>query len=95
MYNSASLPHANMEQASGNASLAAQKMQGLNPPFNILIHSIRKRLCDTDGISAKAAIDGLVKAGIFADDSTKYIKKISFSQEKGAEEKTIFEITEA
>ena len=57
--------------------------------FNIHIHSIRKRLTDPDGISAKAAIDGIVKTGLLKDDSTKEIKEIIYSQEKGSEEKTI------
>ena len=58
------------------------------------MHSVRKRLTDIDGLSAKAAIDGLIKSGILVDDSTKYIQTISFSQEKGKEEKTILTFTE-
>ena len=61
--------------------------------FSLHIHSIRKRLADPDGISAKAAIDGIVKAGLLEDDSTKEIKEIIYSQEKGDEEKTIITLT--
>jgi len=63
------------------------------PRFNslvcITIHSYRKRLADPDGISAKAAIDGLVKAGILANDTTKQIEEVRFKQTKTkGEEKT-------
>lgn len=78
--------------------LGAQKAAGLNPPFDIYVHVIRKRLCDPDGISAKAAIDGLVKAGVLPDDSDRFVKKVSYTQEKAAkdeEEKTIITIVES
>jgi len=44
-------------------------------------------LADCDGISAKAAIDGIVKAGILRADTAQAIKEITYSQEKttGAE----------
>lgn len=61
---------------------------------NIHIHSIRKRLVDPDGISGKAAIDGLVHAGVLEDDSSEFINQVSYSQEKGKEEKTIITIEE-
>jgi hypothetical protein len=44
--------------------------------------SYRSRLADADGISAKAAIDGLVMCGILADDSTKEIREIRYQQVK-------------
>ena len=62
-------------------------------PVEIHVHSIRKRLCDADGISAKAAIDGLVHAGILADDSPKEVKSVTFSQDKGTPEMTEITIT--
>ena len=68
--------------------------QRFDSPVNISVHSIRRRLADPDGISAKAAIDGIVKAGILADDSHKEVCKVSYSQEKGKEEETIITITE-
>ena len=58
----------------------------------IHIHSRGRRLTDPDGISAKAAIDGLAKGGIFVDDSAKYIKEVSFSQEKSETEETVIDI---
>ena len=62
--------------------------------FSIHIHSIRKRLADPDGISAKAVIDGIVKAGLLKDDTAKEIKEIKYSQEKGIEEKTLITLTQ-
>jgi Holliday junction resolvase RusA-like endonuclease len=56
--------------------------------------SVRKRLTDADGVSAKYAIDALIKAGILIDDSPQYVKEVSFGQEKGKNEKTIIFITE-
>ena len=55
----------------------------------IHVHSRRTRLADPDGISAKAAIDGLVEAGILESDSAKCVEEVSFSQEVGEDETTI------
>jgi len=63
-------------------------------PVRIHIHSIRKRLVDADGVSAKAAIDGLVRCKVLQDDSAKYVESVTHSQEKGLEEKTIITIKE-
>ena len=57
-------------------------MQRFNTPVRILVHSYRRRLADPDGISAKAAIDGIVKAGILSNDSPKQIEEIRFKQTK-------------
>jgi len=81
-----------MEPANGNALLGEEEMSRFDSPVRIHIHSIRNRLVDPDGISAKAAIDGIVKAGILEDDSAKFVKEVSYSQEKGKEEKTIISI---
>ena len=65
--------------------------------YDVHVHSIRKRLADIDGISAKAAIDGIVKSGLLEDDSAKQIRQIKFTQEKckkGEEEKTILNFKE-
>ncbi len=64
------------------------------PPVTIFVHSIRKRMCDMDGISAKAVIDGLVKEGVLWDDNPCFVKEVRFTQEKGKEEKTIITITD-
>ena len=68
--------------------MAKKKTARPNPRYDIHIHSRRKRLADSDGISAKAAIDGIVKTGILPDDSAKYVRNVSYSQEKGDPETT-------
>ena len=83
---------ANVEQNSSYAPMAEEEAKGHHPPYDILVHSIRNRAADIDGISAKAAIDGLVHAGILGDDSAKWVKSIKYTQEKGKEEKTIIDI---
>jgi len=45
--------------------------------MKIHIKSIRKRLTDVDGISAKSCIDGLVLADIIPDDSPDIITEVS------------------
>ena len=62
---------------------------------SVHVHSKRKRLADPDGVSVKAVLDGLRKAGIFVDDSAKYIKEVSYSQAKcetAADEETVIVI---
>jgi len=76
------LPDAYLEPHFGNESVGKKAFKGFHTPVHIRIHSVRKRLCDADGISAKAAIDGIVKAGLLQDDSTKFVKEVRYSQEK-------------
>jgi hypothetical protein len=59
----------------------------------IHIHSKRRRLTDPDGVSHKAAIDGLREGHLLEDDSPLYVKTVSFSQEiTEASEETIIDI---
>lgn len=51
-------------------------------PVVITVTSYRNRLCDADGISAKAAIDGLVHSGLLPDDSPEYVREVRHRQEK-------------
>ena len=87
---------ADMEPDIGDASLEPKGTKGFDTPVCIHIHSLRKRLADIDGISGKAAIDGLVNAGLLLSDSPRHVKEVTHSQEKtrGAEitEITISEI---
>ena len=72
-------------------------MQRFDTQVCITIHSYRRRLCDPDGISGKAVIDGIVKAGILTDDTPEQIKEVRFKQTKiksPAEEKTEIIISE-
>jgi len=74
--------------------LGAQKTARFVAPVSCNIHSVRKRLADVDGVSAKAAIDGLVLAGVLYDDDPSHVKEVTYSQEKGEPEKTIITIKE-
>jgi len=64
---------------------------------SIEIVSYRSRFADADGISAKAAIDGIVAAGVLRDDSAKEISEVRYRQvrvQSEADEKTEIVITE-
>ena len=77
-----SLSTTNVEQGTGNESLATQKAQGFDGPVSIRIHSKRKRLTDSDGACSKYLIDAIVDAGLLRDDSPKEVKEVTHSQEK-------------
>ena len=83
---------ADLESYISDAPLAEEEIERLDSPCRIHIHSHRKREVDADGVSAKAAIDGAVHAGILYDDSPKYVKEVSYSQEKDKEEITYMRI---
>ena len=86
-------PFALLESDTVDEPMGAEETKRHDALCCIHIHSIRKRLADPDGVSAKACIDGLVHAGLLQDDSPKYVKEVSYSQEKGKEEETIITIT--
>ena len=88
---------ANMEQAARLSSVAKKENPRLDPSRRVCLHIIsrRRRLCDPDGISAKALIDGIVMLGVCENDSTKEIECVTFSQvkvSKHEDEQTIVEI---
>jgi hypothetical protein len=73
---------ANLERTIGDESIRTSKSPAFDSPVSIGIHSYRCRLCDVDGISSKALIDGLVLANIIADDSTKEVREVTYEQTK-------------
>lgn len=85
---------ADVEPAAGDASVAAHEV----PPFDSLVRvtfvSIRARLADADGISGKAALDGVVACGILRDDSAEFVQSVEHRQEKGKREETRIVIEE-
>ena len=90
-----SVPNANNKRTIRNEPLGAEKGTGYNQKCSVRVYSKRWRLADPDGISCKAALDGLTKAGVFVDDSAKYIEEVSSRQEKVMtkdEEETIITI---
>lgn len=87
-----------MEQDTGLEALQQKKPTPFTSRVDIFVHTRRKRLIDPDGLSAKAAIDGLVHSGLLEDDSPAHVRKVeTWSQEKtekGEAEETIITITE-
>lgn len=88
----AAVPATDLEQDSCHAPLAAKDVKGLDTRVHIRVISYRKRKHDPDGVSVKAVLDGLTRAGILADDSTEQIKGVSFESIQSDEEKTVIEI---
>ncbi len=87
-------PHADLEQDSGDAALRANEAPRFDSPVRITFIHFRKRLADIDGLSGKAAIDGLVAAGILADDSPQQVAEVVNRQVKGEPERTEIVIEE-
>lgn len=79
----------NVEQSHGDESVGEKTSAGLFARCSITVHSKRKRLADTDGISCKAIVDGLRKAGVFRDDNAAIIEEVRFKQEKATDDETI------
>lgn len=90
--NRAAVPAPDLESDSEHGSKTENVDKEVYPRFRIHVHSKRRRLTDPDGVSAKTAIDGLVKGGIFRDDSAKYISAVTFTQELSKLEETIIEV---
>jgi hypothetical protein len=89
------LSTSDLEPNTPSKQMEAIRLKSLATPVRIHFLSRRIRLTDSDGASAKAVIDGLVRAGFFPDDSPKEISEVSYSQEKikkGEEEETLIYI---
>jgi hypothetical protein len=86
-----------MERPADHALGQAEEMPRFTSPVRLTVTSYRKAVSDTEGVSVKAFLDGLVAAGILENDSCKQIKKVEFETivvgPKG-EEKTVLEITD-
>lgn len=93
--NSCGVSNANLEQDTGDAKIPKDETPEFNSPVDLHVHHIRKRQCDLDGCSVKAAIDGIVARGILPDDSTLWIKSIKTTCSQGEPEKTIFRFEES
>jgi len=91
--NHLAVPSPYLEQNFSDGYMGTKKTTRHDPLRCIRVQSYRKRLTDADGASAKAAIDGLVLAGILIDDSAEYVESVSYSQEKTTgEEYTVITI---
>lgn len=91
--NKARHTNAYVESPARNEPLAEGKAPVFVTRVDVHFHSIRKRLADPDGIVGKYCLDAIVRAGILADDSTKQVRQVTFSQEQGEPEETIITIT--
>ena len=86
----------NKQQTAKFKPLAVAKDKAFCSLVCIYVRSLRHRLPDSDGISWKAAVDGLVQAGILVNDSPRYVKKVDGHCEKipmAQDEETIITIT--
>ena len=86
---------ANVEPIARNEPIQAGRHPTFDTLVDIRIVSYRTRLADADGISGKAAIDGLVHAGVIRDDSPKEVREVSYAQIKvknKEQEKTVIQI---
>lgn len=86
------LPAANVESHIGDEPVGAEEAARLDTRLSVRVISYRKRRHDPDGVSVKAILDGIVRAGILPDDSTDIIKRVAFDSVKSDEEKTVIEI---
>lgn len=92
----ARLRSSKLESNSRNEPIQASRVTTFDSQVDIRIVSYRTRLTDADNVSAKAAIDGLVHAGVIHDDSPKEVREVTYSQTKvknKSEEKTVITIT--
>lgn len=86
----------NVERTTGDESVEASQVPSLDSRVDLRVVSFRVRICDPDGVSAKAAIDGCVHRGLLRDDSAKYIREVRHQQVKvknQSEEKTLLIFT--
>jgi hypothetical protein len=88
----APVPDAHLERDFINELKGPYEMQANDSRYDLHVHNVRKRLADTDGISIKAALDAIVRdeRTVFIDDSAKEIRQVTYSQEQGPQEMTIF-----
>lgn len=87
----------NVEQVTGHALCGEKQAKCFDSPVYIHVCSYRHKLADTDGVSAKAAIDGIVASGLLKDDNAAWVDEVRYRQIKipgTEEEKTIITLEE-
>ena len=82
-----------LEQDHGYAAFPTNDTPAFDSCVSIRVISYRKYNHDTEGVSLKAVLDGLVAFGILVDDSAKQIKEVTFESRKSTIERTVIEIT--
>lgn len=86
-----------MERTTGNEQVSSKRPQSFNSQVDIRFDHYRIDLADPDGLSGKAAIDGIVHYGLLRDDSAKEVREVRHFQHKVKnfeEECTVITITE-
>jgi len=86
-----------VEHAARHAQVEKKQIEPFIARVSIEIVSYRTRLCDVDGVSGKAIIDGIVASGLLQDDTTEFVQEVRYRQIKVKnyeEEKTLVIITE-
>ena len=79
-------PASNMESNTGDEPKRPNGAQKDGEICRVYVHSIRKKLADSDGISGKAMLDGIVDSGLLIDDSPEEVEFVRHTQEKTKEE---------
>jgi len=81
-----------MESNPRDAALSTNGTPSFDTPVAIRVISYRRLNHDPDGVSVKAVLDGLVHAGVLADDSSKQVTQVTFESRKSKDERTVIEI---
>lgn len=89
------LPPTDMEPGLADALPRKTHPVQMDQRVCVRVHSKGRRLADTEGYCVKPVFDAFTKAGIWRDDSGRYIKEVSFSQEVSEVEETIIDIVSA
>jgi len=71
---------ANVEPSPPPEPVAEKQAPHFTGPVRVCVVSYRKRLVDTDGVSAKYVIDSLVDGEVLQDDRAEDIQEITFCQ---------------
>lgn len=79
---------ADLESDTSDAPVAENELTPFTSQVRITFHHTRVRLADLDGLSGKAAIDGLIEAGVLATDSPEQVAEVRTIQIKGKPEET-------
>ncbi len=85
---------ANMERPARNEPLGKKACPKTDTRYHLHFHSQRGSRCDREAVSHKAAIDGLVRAGVLPDDTDQIIEDITCSQAVARPDLTTIEIYE-
>jgi len=89
--------HADMEPNTGDEPVAKKTAPRFTAQVDIFVDHYRTRFADPDGLSAKAVIDAIVRAGILSDDSAKEVREVrhrQFKVQSIGEERTEVQIQE-